>query len=66
MLGCFNPILGQKLTNPAIGLLFLNYVFNPMIEFVLICPIIGLKQPNDGSTPKSENLENGFSKRHST
>jgi len=29
-------ILGQIWTNPAIGLNFLNYVFNPMFEFVHI------------------------------
>jgi len=43
MLGCFNPILGQIQTNPALGFI-LNYIFNPMFEFVHIRPKIGLKQ----------------------
>jgi len=43
-LGCFNPILSQIWTNPAIGLHFINYIFNPMFEFVHIRPKIGLKQ----------------------
>jgi len=37
MLGCFNPILGQIWTNPAIGL-----HFNPMFEFVHILPKFGV------------------------
>jgi len=45
-LGCFNPILGKIWTNPAIGLLFLNYIFNPIAGFVHILSKIGLKQPS--------------------
>jgi len=29
-----------------LGYIFLNYIFNPMFEFVHICPKIGLKQPS--------------------
>jgi len=36
MLGCFNPILGQIWTIPAIGLHFLITFFNPVFEFVHI------------------------------
>jgi len=36
LLGCFNPTLGQIWTNPAIGLIFFNYIFNPTFGFVHI------------------------------
>jgi len=38
-MGCFNPTLGQIWTNPANGLFFLNYIFNPMAGFIHILPI---------------------------
>jgi len=36
MLGCFNPILGQIWTNPAVRLNLLIAVFNPTFRFVHI------------------------------
>jgi len=41
----FYTFLGQKWTNSAIWLHFLNY-FNPIFEHVHILPKIGLKQPS--------------------
>jgi len=46
MLGCFNPILGKIWKDPAIGLTFFNYIFNPTFGFGNILPKIGLKQPS--------------------
>jgi len=37
MLGCFNPTLGQIWTNPAVGLNFLHYIFNPTFR---VCPYL--------------------------
>jgi len=46
LLGCFNPTLRQIWTNPAIGLHFYYYIFNPTFGFVHIRPKVGLKQPS--------------------
>jgi len=36
MLGCFNPVLGQLWTNPAVGLNLFIAFFNPTFGFVHI------------------------------
>jgi len=43
MLGCFNPILGQIWTNPAVGLNLLIAFLNPTFGFVHILPKIRVK-----------------------
>jgi len=46
MLGCFNPILGQIWTNPAIRLHFLITFLTQCLSLSIFDPKLGLKQPS--------------------